>query len=188
MTQTNTISLAQTITDIVDEQAGPLRGFILSRIGSPTETEDLLQEIWLQLSKTLTEQSLDNPRAWLYRVARNKIIDHYRRQPVGWLEEYLLSDEGTDYEDDELFVEEEAAEQLLFQEQFWEELYEALDELPAKQRTVFVRNEIEGITLREIAEQGDENLKTIISRKRYAVLHLRERLRFLFEDWIGELD
>ncbi len=182
-------TLAQTITHIVGEFEIPLRGFILARIGSREETEDMLQEIWLQLSKALAQNELDSPKAWLYRVARNKIIDHYRRKPVDWLEEYLLGDEDAeDYEEDERFAVAEEAEELLFQEQFWEELYEALDELPDKQREVFVRNEIEGITLREIAEDSQENLKTIISRKRYAVLTLRDRLRFLFEDWIGEID
>jgi RNA polymerase sigma factor (sigma-70 family) len=181
--------LSQAITHIVEQLQAPLRSFIRGRIGSREDTEDLLQELWFQLSKKLAQEKLDDPKAWLYRVARNKIIDHYRRQPLDWLEEYYYAeDEEEGYENDAIFATDQTAEDIFMQTQFWEELYEALEELPEKQREVFVLHEMEGITLREIAERKGDKLKTIISRKRYAVQQLREHLQFLFEDWIGEID
>jgi RNA polymerase sigma factor (sigma-70 family) len=181
--------LSQAITHIVEQLQAPLRSFIRGRIGSREDTEDLLQELWFQLSKKLDQEKLDDPKAWLYRVARNKIIDHYRRQPLDWLEEYYYAeDEEEGYENDAIFATDQTAEDIFMQTQFWEELYEALEELPEKQREVFVLHEMEGITLREIAERKGDKLKTIISRKRYAVQQLREHLQFLFEDWIGEID
>ncbi len=170
------------IKAIITEFQEPLEGFIKSRVASDRDAEDILQEVWFQLSKTLDIGSLDNPGAWLYHVTRNKIIDHYRKKSPDWLEDFLQEEDGAFDWDNE----EDTPEDIYFRQQFWEELYEALDSLPEKQRIVFVLNEIEGITLREIAEQYGEKLKTIISRKGYAVRQLRRRLEFLFNDFMDD--
>ena len=169
--------------DIISAYETELRAFIQSRLGNPADSEDLLQEVWVQLSRVLSGETLQNPRAWLYRVTRNKIIDHYRRQSPEWLEELLPAAEDDDRSGMDILPSDDNPEEYWFQEQFWESLYEALDLLPESQRLVFIRHELEGLTLREIAEQSGENLKTIISRKGYAIRHLRDRLAWLWEDF-----
>lgn len=176
----------QSITQIIEEYQAPLKSFIRSRLASEEDTEDILQEVWYQLSKNLPNGKIENTRAWLYRVARNKVIDSYRKKSADWLEEYVYEEEeGDAYLIDSLLESDESPEMDFLREQFWEDMYEALDALPEKQREVFILNEWEGVTLREIAERRGENLKTIISRKGYAVRHLRERLQLIFEEFFG---
>ncbi|MEM7657766.1 MAG: RNA polymerase sigma factor [Bacteroidota bacterium] len=160
-----------------------LTAFVHSRIGSAQEAEDLLQEVWLQLSRTQARTPIQQPRAWLYRVLRNKIIDHYRKQSPEWLAELLPDEEEEWAEGEWLEAESAGPDEYWLRENFWEALYEALELLPEAQRMVFVKHELEGLTLREIAEQSEENLKTIISRKGYAVRQLRN----LLADWWAEL-
>ncbi len=147
-------------------------GFIRKRVGSPEEAEDILQEVWYQLSRIVDLDEIENINAWLHRVARNKITDSYRKQ------------KPQPDEDDEisLLVHEELPDDELFRELFWEELFAALEDLPVKQRDVFIQNELEDTTLQEIADRSGESIKTIISRKRYAVQHLRKRLQQLYDD------
>ena len=172
--------------DIIDEFEGPLSAFIRSRVNSPVDAEDLLQEVWLQLSKNKKLEEVKSISGWLYQVARNKIIDHYRKMSPDLLDDFLWEgDQEEMYGEMYLPATDEDPELILFQDQFWETLYQALEELPEKQREVFVLNELDGFTMREIAEQNDENLKTILSRKRYAVMFLRERLRLMFEEYFG---
>ncbi len=154
----------------------PLAAFIRSRVGMVEDAEDILQEVWLQYSSRDAEDRLRSESGWLYRVARNKIIDYYRRISPEWLEDWLL-------EGGEEWEEEESTETVDLQ-LFWEEFYEVLNSMPPNQREVFVLNELEGITLREIAEERGEKLKTIISRKGYAVKRLRERLGEIFGDFL----
>lgn len=180
--QANTLG----IDEIIDAYGGELAGFIQSRIASSEEAEDLLQETWYQLSKTLKSKVLNNPRAWIYQVARNKIIDSYRKKSAEWLEDYLFEEDEEGYLREALLEGDDSPELAYLQEQFWTELYEALDVLPENQREVFVLNELEGLTLREIAEQTGEKLKTIISRKGYAMRQLRMHLQDVFEEFVGE--
>lgn len=164
-----------------------LAGFIKARISHSSDREDLLQEVWFQLSKTLEKESLENPRAWLYRVTRNKIIDYYRKKSPEGLEDLFWEEDEEGYGYENYLIDEEDPEVILFREQFWEAFYEALDALPEKQRLVFIKHELDGLTLREIAEEENTNLKTIISRKGYAVRFLRSRLEWLW-DSIIEID
>ncbi|MEP1096960.1 MAG: sigma-70 family RNA polymerase sigma factor [Cyclobacteriaceae bacterium] len=151
-----------------------LMGFISNRVSSQEEAEDILQEVWYQLSRIVNLDEIENINAWLHRVARNKITDSYRKKKP----------EPTEDGDDEfsLLVHQELPDDELFRELFWEELFRTLDELPPKQRDVFVQNELEDRTLQEIADQSDESIKTIISRKRYAVQHLRNQLQQFYDD------
>ncbi len=160
---------------IIESYESELSGFIRSRVARSEDAEDILQDVWLGFSRTLRQSDIGQPAAWLYRAARNRIIDQYRRRSTDWLEEYL------DEDADGVWIDAEDPESLLYQEEFWEAFYEAVDSLPEKQRLVFLLNELEGITLREIAERQGEPLKTIISRKGYAVRQLRERLVDLLE-------
>ena len=165
---------------IIEKHRTALRAFIRLRVGSSATTDDVLQEVWYQLSKR-DASTIQQPKAWLYQVARNKIIDHYRRKIPNWIEDYL--DEDEEYDTVDFLTDFHTPEDAYWQEEFWEAFYDALDHLPDSQRLVFVQNELEEVTLREIAEQTNTNLKTIISRKGYAVKRLREQLQYLFDDY-----
>jgi RNA polymerase sigma factor (sigma-70 family) len=165
---------------IIREYEVALRAFIQSRVGSSTTTDDVLQEVWYQFSKR-DIKTIQQPKAWLYQVARTKIIDHYRKKLPEWLEDYL--EEEQEYDTVDFLTDFHTPEDAYWQEEFWDAFYEALDRLPDNQRLVFVQNELEELTLREIAEQTNTNLKTIISRKGYAVKRLREQLQYLFDDY-----
>jgi len=179
--------MTETIERIIAQNESPLGAFIRSLLASEEHARDMLQELWYQLSKTVQEQEIQNVKAWLYRVARNKIIDSYRKKSAEWLEDYLYEEEGeAGYLLESLLESDENPEQDYIREQFWDDLFEALDSMPEKQRNVFILNEWEGITLREIAERQQENLKTIISRKGYAMKHLREHLQLIFEEFFGD--
>lgn len=179
--------MTQTLEHIIAEHEAPLGAFIRARVSSEEDARDMLQDLWLQLSKEVQKQEIKQVRAWLYRVARNRIIDSYRKKSADWLEDYLYEEEGDDgYLIDSLLESGEDPEMDFLREQFWDDWFEALDSMPEKQRSVFILNEWDGITLREIAERQGENLKTIISRKGYAVKHLRLHLQLIFEEFFGE--
>lgn len=168
----------------VDRYSDELTRFLRGRISDPVAEKDLLQELWYRWARTVQQQTLQDERAWLYRVLRHLIIDHYRRAAPLWLEEWLLDDEdeGPELDRNPLLAADASPEELFWQAQFWEALYEGLEALPLKQREVFVQNEFDGLTLREIAEVGGDPLKTIISRKGYAMRSLREHLQAFFDD------
>lgn len=160
-----------------------LSRFIRGKVGSDEEAEDILQDVWYQLSALIDLNDIDSMSGWLFRVARNRIVDRYRKKGEASLEDLIYTDEVEGINFGELLISEPASpEDQLFKDLFWEELMNALDELPQEQRNAFVWNEVDDLTLQEIADKTNENLKTVISRKRYAVKHLRERLRVLYED------
>lgn len=161
-----------------------LFGFIRGRVKSDEEAEDILQEVWYQASNSLNFEEIDSISGWLYRVARNKIIDRYRKKSEEYLEDFAFFDEAGDQHFQEILLSDVNDPELeLLRTLFWEALEEALESLPEKQRQVFILNELEDLTLQQIADQTGENLKTIISRKRYAVLKLREHLRWIYDDF-----
>ena len=164
--------------DILTAYQGPLRRFVQQRVAATAEAEDILQEVWYQYARLTTP--LQDPKAWLFRVARSKIIDRYRRKSPDWLEDYLWEEEG----DSDFLISPGGPEEDYLRARFWEQLYEALDALPDAQRLVFLQHELEGLTLREIAEQQGTNLKTIISRKGYALRHLRIALADVLAEWV----
>ena len=154
-----------------------LQRFVRSKVSTDQAAQDIVQDVWFGFFRSLNKGSIiEDPEAWLYRSARNRVVDAYRKiQPVT-----LGELEFESFEDDE------SPEDDLYREEFFDRLEVALDELPDNQRLVFMRNMIEGITLREIAEEENENLKTIISRKRYAVTRLRAALGDYYEEFLGE--
>jgi RNA polymerase sigma factor (sigma-70 family) len=171
-------------TEIIKNYSAQLLVFIRNKVGRLEDAEDVLQDVWYQLSRLTNVQELENTGAWLYKVAKNKITDLYRKRTNDWLEDYTYDteDEELGIKDILLLDENSNPDLALFKEVFWKELMAALEELPEKQKQVFILNEIEGKTLQEIADMQQENIKTIISRKGYAMKHLRKRLQDLYND------
>jgi len=169
---------------MVQQFGTKLFGFVRGKVKTKEDAEDILQDVWYQFSKLTDIDELENAGAWLYQVARNKVTDRYRKKTTDSLEDYTYENDKGDFSFKEILLLDDRNDPELgvFKELFWEELMIALDELPVNQKEVFVMNEIEDLTLQQIADQTGENLKTIISRKGYAVKHLRNRLRYLYQE------
>jgi RNA polymerase sigma factor (sigma-70 family) len=176
----------QNIIRAVAEYSRRLFYFIRGRVNSDEDAEDILQDVWYQFSNIMSREPIQQTSAWLFRVARNRIIDQYRKQQPVSLENEFEQDleEGEFYLRETLLTEDPAPEAEHLRDLFWEELFAALNELPEEQRQVFIWNELEDIPFHEIAERTGEKINTLISRKRYAVLHLRKRLEQLYKQII----
>ncbi len=164
------------ITEVINAYSKRLMGFIRKRVGNEADAEDILQDVFYQLIGNT--KPIEQLTAWLFTVTRNKITDRNRKKKPELLEDLYTDgseDAGFDWTN-HFFDDNSTPENEYLRAIFWETLQEALNELPATQRDVFVLNEIEGVPFKEIAEQTGEAINTLISRKRYAVLHLRERL------------
>lgn len=173
-----------TVSQAINKLGKQLFSFIKNKVNIVEDAEDILQEVWYQFSNLSNIDELENASAWLYAVSRNKITDFYRKRKTDNLEDYTYENEEGDFSiKDALLIDDSNHPELaVFKELFWAELMKALDELPANQRFVFIENEIEDKTLQKIAEETGENLKTIISRKGYAVKHLKNRLLPLYNE------
>lgn len=173
----------RSITSTVKQYGRSLYAFIRGRVRSDSDAEDVLQDVWTQFVSQPELEAIEQVSGWLYRVARNKITDRYRKKTTIPLEEFSFEDEGGDLGFRDILLADDTDPDLAeLKRIFWEELMAGLEELPEDQRLVFVQNELEEKTLQEIANEQGENLKTIISRKRYAVMKLRERLRTVYTD------
>ena len=172
------------IAQTVKNYGGKLMSFIRPKVNNAEDAEDILQEVWYQFSNLTNITEIVNVGSWLYRVSGNKIIDKYRKKTTENLEDFVYVDEDSSFSiKDILLLDESADSELkLFQDEVWKQLFAALDELPEKQRLVFMENELNDKTLQQIADEQGENLKTIISRKQYAVKHLRTRLQQLYDE------
>lgn len=172
------------IAQTVKNYGGKLLSFIRPKVNNSEDAEDILQEVWYQFSNLTNISEIVNVSAWLYTVSRNKITDSYRKKKTENLEDFVYEDEDGSFsiKDILLLDDSENPELLAFREEVWKALFVALEELPEKQRLVFTEHEIEGKKLQEIADEQGENLKTIISRKNYAVQHLRKRMTVLYQD------
>lgn len=177
----------QNIVQTISEYGRRLFGFIRGRVRTDEEAEDILQDVWYQLSSQARLEDIESISGWLYRVAKNKITDKYRRKKTGALdEEYEPDDDETRTGFSFIPVAEDDPEFEVWRKLFRDRLFDALQELPAAQRDVFVKNELEGMTLQQIADGAQENIKTIISRKRYALQYLRRRLEYLYEEFLND--
>ena len=177
----------QRIINTVKEYGHRLFRFIRRKVNSDEDAEDILQEVWFQLADATDPDQIEKMSGWLFRVARNKIIDKHRKKSPESLSDYTYETEDGEFSIQDLLLDDSAnPEEEYFRELFWEELFDALDELPEKQRQVFVWNELEDLTLQEIADKTGENLKTIISRKGYAVKHLRDRLETAYLEFFND--
>ena len=180
----STMALAdkRNISDIISTYSKRLMGFIRRRVSNPADAEDILQDVFYQLIGST--QPIEQLSGWLFTVTRNKIKDRQRKQRPDLLED-VYAGAG---EDDfigwaELFFDEyDTPENEYLRSIFWQELDNALNELPEEQRQVFVLHEMEDMPFKEIAGLTGETVNTLISRKRYAVLHLRTRLSVLRDE------
>jgi len=175
------------IAETVEREQGRLRSFIRKRVLDESDVEDILQEVFYELVLAYRIMiPLEQAGAWLFRVARNRIIDRFR----GRRQEALRADPASGREEAEHFPWEDllpsrdtGPEAVYAREVLMEELDAALDELPEEQREVFVAHEFEGRSFRELAEATGASVNTLLSRKHYAVLYLRRRLRTIYEEF-----
>jgi len=160
-----------------------IKEFVRSRVRSAEDAEDIVQDVFAQLSATFdVETPIERVSAWLYTVAKNRVIDWYRRRKTASLSGDNERDDDQSGEAALLADDELGPERLYLRKLVSEELEEVLNELPAPQRDVFVMHEFDGLSFKEIAERTGEPVNTLLSRKRYAVLVMRERLRELYDD------
>ncbi len=174
----------QNIIQTVNQYGRQLLGFIRGKVNTDEDAEDVLQDVWYQFSSLGDIETLESVSGWLYRVARNKVTDRFRKKKNESLEDFsLMSEDGELDFKNILLAETRTPEDEFMKKMFWDELMTALDELPEKQREVFVMNELEDMSLQSIADLKNENIKTIISRKGYAIKTLREKLKILYNDF-----
>lgn len=177
----------QNIITVVREYGKRLFGFIRGRVRTDEDAEDILQEVWYQFSNQPETEAIEQVSGWLHRVARNKIIDRYRKKQDELIDDYSYEDEQGDELGfkDILLAETSSPEMDNLRELFWQQLFDALEELPEEQRFVFIQNELEDKSFKQIAAETGENIKTLISRKGYAVKHLRKRLENLYQEFVN---
>lgn len=174
------------IVQAVADYGKRLFSFIRRRVDSDEDAEDILQDVWFRFTNTSEREVIDQVSAWLFRVARNVITDKYRKRREELLDDFVgEEEEGIDFLDILLPDNSGNPETEHLRRIFWQQLLAALDELPENQRNVFIWHELEGRSFAEIAVQTGENLKTLISRKGYAVKHLRKRLETLYYELIN---
>ena len=176
------------IGQIVTRAGQRMMRFIRARVGSDADAEDILQDVWRQLVTAIEDGPIEHVVSWLYTTARNRIIDQYRKPKMASLDALAAESESEDdaFELPESLLHDAATpESENLRILFWEQLQVALAELPQEQRQVFVWHELEGMSFQEIAALTGENLNTLLSRKRYAVLHLRQRFQRLHDEFLS---
>ena len=162
--------------------------FIRNRVSTLEEAEDILQDVFFQfVAGYETIDSLDRVTSWLFSVARNKIIDRYRKESSRPKRTELSHQAGSE-EDAPLTLQDilpdlgNTPEDAYLREVLWDAIVDALDELPEDQRTIFILNEMEDRSFREISEETGVSINTLLSRKRYAILALRKKLQQLYDE------
>jgi RNA polymerase sigma factor (sigma-70 family) len=173
------------------KERGRLLNFIRGRVASAEEAEDIMQDVFFQFVAGFESiESVDRITSWLYSVARNKIIDRYRRDAAR--PKKAAFDTITNANDDAPLSLQEilpdidnTPEGTLLREAIWDEITSALDDLPSEQREIFIQNEMEEQSFREISERTGVSINTLLSRKRYAILALRKRLQRFYDDVTG---
>ena len=179
----------QRISEVVKREQSRLGNFIRRRVPDPRDAEDILQDVFY----TLVEANrllmpIEHVTGWLFTVARNRIIDFFRKkQPERFSDTALADEEGEPLALEELLPSPDAGPDALYARNvLLDELEDALDELPAEQREVFVAHEIDGRSFKELAAETGVNINTLLARKRYAVLHLRNRLQDIYDEFLNE--
>jgi RNA polymerase sigma factor (sigma-70 family) len=183
-----TAATSKQIEATIEKEKGKLFGFIRRNVPTKEEAEDILQDVLFQFANAFESiEFMDRVSAWLMRVAKNRIIDSQRKKKPQAFRDVKIRIPG-DESGEPLSLEEMIPDlgglpdEVYWQNQFWDEIEAALDELPEEQREVFEMNEFEGLSFKEIAEMKGEPINTLISRKRYAILYLRNRLTNLYEE------
>jgi RNA polymerase sigma factor (sigma-70 family) len=177
------IGKTESIDSAVKRERIRLLDFIRRRIRNESDAEDILQDVFFQLaaSDSVTEP-IENLTAWLFTVARNKLTDWYRKHRTVPLPGGTGEGEEPFNPEEVLFDPDDGPDHAYWRSTVWSELADALEELPREQREVFVWHELEGRSFKEIAESTGTPVNTLLSRKRYAVLALRERLQDLYDE------
>ncbi|PYU16597.1 MAG: RNA polymerase subunit sigma-24 [Acidobacteria bacterium] len=173
------------ISEIVAEQRARLRNFIRRRVPDPLDAEDILQDVFYKLVEAnRLLMPIEHATGWLFRVARNRITDLFRKKKPQSFGEISVEGEGGELlQLEDLLPSPEAGPEAVYvRNLLLEELELALDELPEEQREAFVGHELEGRSFKEMAEETGVNVNTLLSRKRYALLHLRKRLQSLYDE------
>jgi RNA polymerase sigma factor (sigma-70 family) len=166
-----------------------LRNWIRRRLADPSEVEDVLQEVFFELVQVDRLLSpIEDVGAWLYRVARNRITDLFRKKrPEALADQVITTHTGEALALEELLPSPEAGPEAIYARGILiEELADSLEALPAEQREVFLAHEIEGLSFREISALTGTSVNTLLARKRYAVLQLRRRLQVIYEEFAEE--
>lgn len=174
------------ISEIVAEQRSRLRNFIRRRVPDPSDAEDIVQEVFYELVEAnRLLMPIEHVTGWLFRVARNRITDLFRKKkPVPFIDAAVEGEDGELLQIEDLLPSPDAGpEALYFRNVLLDELELALDELPDEQREVFVAHELEGRSFKELSAASGVTVNTLLSRKRYAVLHLRERLQSIHDEF-----
>jgi len=172
------------ISEVVEREQSRLRNFIRRRVPDPRDAEDILQDVFYELAEAnRLLMPIEHVTGWLFRVARNRIIDLFRkRKTEGW-SETLGGDADDELLLDDLLPSPDAGPEALHARSvLLDELELAIDELPDEQREVFVAHELEGKSFKEMAAETGVSVNTLLSRKRYAVLHLRRRLQNFYDE------
>jgi RNA polymerase sigma factor (sigma-70 family) len=173
------------ISEIVAEERFRLRNFIRRRVPDPSDVEDIVQEVFYELVRAnRLLMPIDHVTGWLFRVARNRITDLFRKKKPESFNASVENEDGEILEVEDLLPSPDAGPEALYvRSVLLEELELALDELPREQREVFVAHELEGRSFKELSAESGVNVNTLLSRKRYAVLHLRERLQSIYDEF-----
>jgi RNA polymerase sigma factor (sigma-70 family) len=172
------------IAETVLRERGRLRNFIRRRVPDASEAEDIMQDVFYEfVAAYRLPEPIEQVGAWLFSVARNRIIDRFRKKKEEPLPE--MSGEGDEgsWLDEVLPSADAGPEAAYARAVLLEELYAALDELPQEQRDVFIAHELEGRSFRELVAESGVTLNTLLARKRYAVLHLRARLQTIYDEF-----
>ena len=176
------------LEEVVKKEKGRLLGFIRRHVASKEDAEDILQDVLFSLVSGFEEiEFMERLSAWLIKVAKNKIIDSYRKKKTDTFSDEVIVKEGDDSGEtlslsDIMPDFSNLPDEIYWQNLFWEEIETALEELPEEQKDVFVMNEFEGLSFKEISKIKNEPVNTLLSRKRYAVLYLRKKLKNLYEE------
>ncbi len=175
------------ISEVIAEQRSRLRNFIRRRVPDPSDAEDIVQEVFYELVEAnRLLMPIEHVTGWLFRVARNRITDLFRKKKPEAFSDAVVQDEaGELLEIEDLLPSPDAGpEALYFRNVLLDELEFALAELPAEQREIFLAHELEGRSFKELSAETGVSVNTLLSRKRYAVLHLRERLQSIYDELV----
>jgi RNA polymerase sigma factor (sigma-70 family) len=176
----------QRISEVVKREGSRLRNFIRRRVTDPRDAEDVLQDVFYRLVEAnRLLMPIDHVTGWLFRVARNRITDLFRKKKPELFSDAAVEDEeGELLQIEDLLPSPDAGPEAIYvRNVLLDELELALDELPDEQREVFVAHELEGRSFKELAAETGVSVNTLLSRKRYAVLHLRERLQSAYDEF-----
>ena len=174
------------ISEVVERERSRLRNFIRRRVPDPRDAEDILQDVFYELVEAnRLLMPIEHVTGWLFRVARNRITDLFRKKkPESFSDTAHEDEDGELLQVDDLLPSPDAGPEALYARSvLLSELELALDELPEEQREVFVAHEFDGRSFKELSAESGVSVNTLLSRKRYAVLHLRERLRGVYDEF-----